>query len=188
MVDETNLRLHQFAGNFCSWWRTYKFLKLWDPTPIEIIIEVERLWIIAFQPFAIFTGVRMIRTYAFLQLVDPFSECSPDTHYPLLLECLYFLYCDKLSRIQRLEQSRFRRTENTKYTRHLISMDVPARQRCGCSGPFLRPALHSPRNDPNPEMIPNPGMIPKSTPKWTPFLFTSTQKWFPINFRNGMIS
>ena len=47
-------------------------------------------------------------------------------------------------------------------------MDVPARQRCGCSGPFLRPALYSPRNDPNPEMIHNPEMIPKSTSEMNP--------------------
>ena len=40
-----------------------------------------------------------------------------------------------------------------------------------------------------PEMIPNPEMIPKSTPKWSPFLFTSTLKWSPyFNFRNGKIS
>ena len=27
--------------------------------------------------------------------------------------------------------------------------------------------VHSPRNDPDPEMIPNPEMIPKLTPKWS---------------------
>ena len=37
----------------------------------------------------------------------------------------------------------------------------------------------------DPEMIPNPEMIPKSTPKWSPFLFTSTSKWSPINSWNG---
>ena len=30
-----------------------------------------------------------------------------------------------------------------------------------------------------PEMIPNPEMIPKSTPKWSPFLFTSTPEMIP---------
>ena len=39
-----------------------------------------------------------------------------------------------------------------------------------------------------PEMIPNPVMIPKLTPKWSPFLFTSTPNWSPFNFRNGMMS
>ena len=43
--------------------------------------------------------------------------------------------------------------------------------------------LYSPRNDPDPEMIPNPEMIPKSTPKWFPFLFTSTPKFqFGVEF------
>ena len=45
--------------------------------------------------------------------------------------------------------------------------------------------MYSPRNDPDPEMSPNPEMIPKSTPKWSPFLFTSTPKWSPINSWNG---
>ena len=50
-----------------------------------------------------------------------------------------------------------------------------------CSRPaFSRfpQSVYNPRNDPqiDPEMIP------------TPFLFTSTPKWSPINFRNGMIS
>ena len=35
--------------------------------------------------------------------------------------------------------------------------------------------------------IPNPEMIPKWTPKWSPFLFTSTPKWPPINYWNGMV-
>ena len=35
------------------------------------------------------------------------------------------------------------------------------------------------------EMIPNPEMIPKSTPKWSPFLLTSTPEWSSINSWNG---
>ena len=49
-----------------------------------------------------------------------------------------------------------------------------------------KPDMYSPRNDPDREMIPNPEMIPKSTPKWSPFLFTSTPKWSPINSWNEM--
>ena len=52
-------------------------------------------------------------------------------------------------------------------------------------GRFLTWNLYSSRNDPDPEMIPNPDMIPKSTPKWSPFLFTATPKWSPINSWNG---
>ena len=47
--------------------------------------------------------------------------------------------------------------------------------------------LYSPRNDPDPEMIPNPEMIPKSTPKWFPFLFTSTPK-FQFGVDLGILS
>ena len=32
-----------------------------------------------------------------------------------------------------------------------------------------------------------PEMIPKATPKWCPFLFTSTPKWCLINSWNGMV-
>ena len=48
--------------------------------------------------------------------------------------------------------------------------------------------LYSLRNDPNPEMMTNVEMILKSTRKLFPFLFASSPKWSPINFRNGMIS
>ena len=51
---------------------------------------------------------------------------------------------------------------------------------------FLFPThLYSPRNDPQPWNDPqiDPEMIP--TPKWSPFLFTSTLKWSPINSWNG---
>ena len=48
-------------------------------------------------------------------------------------------------------------------------------------------AVQLSRKEPDPKMVPNPEMIPKSTPKWSPFLFTSTRKWSPINSWNGMV-
>ena len=53
------------------------------------------------------------------------------------------------------------------------------------AGSVQPPKWSRPRNDPqlwNDPQI-DPEMIP--TPKWSPFLFTSTPKWSPINSWNG---
>ena len=95
-LQYTYLGLHKFSSYLSSRWFEYKFLKLWDITPVEGITEVKCLWILAFKPFAKFTRTCLICRDAFLHLFDPFSKNSPQTDHSLFLKCPYFLRCDKM--------------------------------------------------------------------------------------------
>ena len=135
------LGLHKLSSYLSSRWFEYKFFKLWDSTPVEVIVEVKCLWILAFKPFAKFTRICLICRDAFLQLFDPFSKNSPQTNHSLFLKCPYFLRCDKMpwKSTRWLEKWRFGR-KGEKPTPHNFVSAIPRDQSATFSRRELREA------------------------------------------------